>query len=143
MAYIRRRKFRFKASYIAQVKRKGFKTIVKSFDTKTQAQKWARGIERKLDTGDFSDYTEASKLTFGDLLLRYRVENKHKAKKDWKNEGYKIDIILKDTIADTNCLRLSTKHLTEFRERLLMSVSGSTFNKYLSFMSSFLSTPKF
>ena len=48
MAYIRRRKFRFKASYIAQVKRKGFKTIVKSFDTKTQAQKWARGIERKI-----------------------------------------------------------------------------------------------
>ena len=48
MAYIRRRKFRFKASYIAQIKRKGFKTIVKAFDTKTQAQKWARGIERKI-----------------------------------------------------------------------------------------------
>ena len=114
--------------------------MVRSFDTRTQAQKWARGIERKLDTGDFSDYTEASKLTFGDLLIRYRVENKHKAKKDWKNEGYKIDIILKDTISDTNCLRLSSKHITEFRERLLMSVSGSTFNKYLSFMSSVIQT---
>ena len=99
MAYIRRRKFRFKASYIAQVKRKGFKTIVKSFDTKTQAQKWARGIERKLDMGDFSDYSEASKLTLGDLLKRYRAENKHRLKKDWKNEEYKIGYILKDTIA--------------------------------------------
>ena len=57
---------------MAQVKRKGFKTMVKSFDTKSQAQKRARGIERKLDIGDFSDYTGASKLTLGNLLKRYR-----------------------------------------------------------------------
>ena len=84
----------------------------------------------------FSDYSEASKLTLGDLLKRYRAENKHKLKKDWKNEEYKIGYILKDTIADTNCLRLSTRHLSEFRERRLMSVTGSTFNKDLSFISS-------
>ena len=140
MAYIMKRKFPNKISFLAQVKRKGFKTITKSFGTKALAQKWARGIERKHDIGDYSDYSEASKLTFGDLLIRYRVENKHRAKKDWKNEGYKIDIILKDTIADTNCLRLSSKHLSEFRERLLMSVTGSTFNKYLSFMSTVIQT---
>ena len=136
MATIRRRKFKFKVSYTCQVRRKGFRTIIKSFDTRKQAQKWARGIERKLDMGDFSDYSEASKLTLGDLLKRYRAENKHRLKKDWKNEEYKIGYILKDTIADTNCLRLSTRHLSEFRERRLMSVTGSTFNKDLSFISS-------
>lgn len=81
MAYIMKRKFPNKISFLAQVKRKGFKTITKSFGTKTLAQKWARAIERKHDIGDYSDYTEASKLTFGDLLIRYRVENKHRAKK--------------------------------------------------------------
>ncbi len=136
MATIRRRKFKFKVSYTCQVRRKGFRTIIKSFDTRKQAQKWARGIERKLDMGDFSDYSEASKLTLGDLLKRYRAENKHRLKKDWQNEEYKIGYILKDTIADTNCLRLSTRHLSEFRERRLMSVTGSTFNKDLSFISS-------
>ena len=140
MAYIRRLKYKTRVSYQVQVRRKGFRTLIKSFDTRTQTQKWARAIERKHDIGDYSDYSEASKLTFGDLLIRYRVENKHRAKKDWKNEGYKIDIILKDTIADTNCLRLSSKHLSEFRERLLMSVTGSTFNKYLSFMSTVIQT---
>ena len=140
MAYIQRRKTGKGWLYTCFVRRAGHKALIKSFDTKLGAKKWARGIERKLDTGDFSDYTEASKLTFGDLLIRYRAENKHKAKKDWKNEGYKIDIILKDTIADTNCLRLSSKHLSEFRERLLMSVTGSTFNKYLSFMSTVIQT---
>ena len=102
MATIRRRKFKFKVSYTCQVRRKGFRTIIKSFDTRKQAQKWARGIERKLDMGDFSDYSEASKLTLGDLLKRYRAENKHRLKKDWKNEEYKIGYILKDTISDTN-----------------------------------------
>jgi len=140
MAYIRPRKHRFKKSYIAQVKRKGFKTMTKSLDTRTQAQKWARGIERKLDIGDFSDYSEASKLTLGDLLNRYKAENKHRRKKDWQNEEYKIKYILNDTISDTNLLKLSTKHLTEFRERRLMTVSGSTFNKDLSFISSVIQT---
>lgn len=136
MAYIRRRKFKKVVSFQVQIRRKGFRTIVKSFDTRTQAQKWARGIERKLDIGDFSDYSEASKLTLGDLLNRYKAENKHKRKKDWQNEEYKIKYILNDTISDTNCLKLSTKHLTEFRERRLMTVGGSTFNKDLSFISS-------
>jgi len=31
-----------------QVRRKGFRTIIKSFDTKKLAQKWARGIEMNL-----------------------------------------------------------------------------------------------
>ena len=126
--------------YTTFVRRAGHKVLIKSFDTKLGAKKWAQGIERKLDVGDFSDYTEASKLTLGDLLLRYRAENKHIAKKDWKNEEYKIGVILKDTIADTNCLRLSSKHLTDYRERLLLSVSGSTYNKYLSFMSTVIQT---
>ena len=140
MAYIQRRKTGKGWLYTTFVRRAGHKALIKSFDTKLGAKKWAQGIERKLDVGDFSDYTEASKLTLGDLLLRYRAENKHRAKKDWKNEEYKIGVILKDTIADTNCLRLSSKHLTEYRERLLLSVSGSTYNKYLSFMSTVIQT---
>jgi hypothetical protein len=52
MAYIMKRKFPNKISFLAQVKRKGFKTITKSFGTKALAQKWARGIERKHDIFD-------------------------------------------------------------------------------------------
>ena len=140
MAFIQRRKLKIGWRYTAQVKRKGFKTMVKTFATRTQAQKWSRGMERKLDIGDYSDYSEASRLTLGDLINRYKAENKHRRKKDWQNEEYKIKYILNDTISDTNCLRLSTKHLTEFRERRLMHVTGSTFNKDLSFISSVIQT---
>jgi len=45
MAHITRRKFKKGYSYLAQVKRVGFKTVSKSFDTKDQAKKWARSID--------------------------------------------------------------------------------------------------
>ncbi len=38
-------------------------------------------MEKKLDDGNYSDYSEASKLLLSDLLHRYIRENKHKRKK--------------------------------------------------------------
>ena len=63
MASIIKRKRNNRTTYLAFVRRKGVKAIVKSFYNKTDAKKWARAMERNLDTGDFSDYIEASKLT--------------------------------------------------------------------------------
>jgi integrase len=127
-------------TYLAQVKRVGFKTVSKSFDTKDQAKKWARSIDRKLDQGEVFDYSQASRLTLRDLLDRYFSENKHRAKKGWRMEEYRSGYIKEDTIADTNCLRLSHKHLVEFRDRRLQTVSNSTFNKDLSFLSQVIET---
>ena len=125
MAYIRKKKYKKKSSFQVQVRRQGFKTLVKSFETKTDAKKWARAMERKFDMGDYSNYSEASKLTVRDLLLRYLTENKHRKKKGWRMEEYRVGYINEDTIADTNCLRLSSKHLIEFRERRLKKVTTS------------------
>ena len=63
MASIIKRKRNNRTTYLAFVRRKGVKAIVKSFYNKTDAKKWARAMERKLDTGDRSGYSEASKLT--------------------------------------------------------------------------------
>ena len=109
MAYIRRQKYKSKVSFQVQVKRTGFKTLVRSFQTRTEAKKWARSMENKLDRGDYSDYSEASKVTLGDLFNRYVKENKHKSKKQWRNEEYRKDQLLNDTISDINLLRFSTR----------------------------------
>ena len=131
MASIMRRKWRKKLSYVAQVRRKGFKTLVKSFSTRTGAKKWARAMENKLDRGDYSDYSEASKVTLGDLFKRYISENKHRGKKQWRYEEYRKDQLLKDTISDINLLRFSTRHLAEFRDRRLQQVKSATSIKIL------------
>ena len=140
MAYIRRQKYKSKVSFQVQVKRTGFKTLVRSFQTRTEAKKWARSMENKLDRGDYSDYSEASKVTLGDLFNRYVKENKHKSKKQWRNEEYRKDQLLNDTISDINLLRFSTRHLAEFRDRRLQQVKPSTFNKDFNFISVVIST---
>ncbi len=49
MATISRRKWSKKISYVAQVRRKGFKTLVKSFRTRTEAKKWGRAEKSDMD----------------------------------------------------------------------------------------------
>jgi len=60
-----------------QVTRKGFKNAFKSFPTRTEVKKW----------GDYSNYSEATKLTLGDVMRRYISEGYHVNKKDKSIEG--------------------------------------------------------
>ena len=48
MASIFRRKFKTKHTYVVQVRRKGFKTLVKSFNTRTDAQNKIK-VQKVLD----------------------------------------------------------------------------------------------
>ena len=52
MAYILKRKWKNKTTFRVQVTRKGFKSAFKSFPTRTEAKKWGRTMENKLDRGD-------------------------------------------------------------------------------------------
>ena len=65
---------------------------------------------------------------------------KHKHKKGWRVEEYKVGTLLKDSITDTNLIRLSTKHIAEFRDRRVKEVSPTTYNKDLSFISVVIDT---
>jgi integrase len=131
---------KYKKKWQTIVRRKGHKTKIKSFVSKAEATKWGRSIERNLDTGSPVDYSEASKNTLGDLFKRYIRENKHKAKKQWRNEEYRVGQLLKDTISDINLLRFSTKHLAEFRDRRCDQVKSATYNKDFNFISVVIST---
>ena len=90
--------------------------------------------------GDFSDYSEASKITVEALFKRYIHEGKHLRKKDHANIVYRVKNFLNDTIADTNLLRLSTRHIAEFRDRKLKHWSPTTFNKHKSLLSIVIDT---
>ena len=54
-----------------------------------------------------------------DLLKRYLKEHKHKHKKGWRMEEYRVGYMLKDPIVDVNLLQLSSKDIAEFRDRRL------------------------
>lgn len=108
MASIFKRKWKNKTTYVVQVRRKGFKTLVKTFNTKPDAIKWGRSMENNLDKGLTTDFTEASRVMLKDLLKRYLKEHKHRHKKGWRMEEYRVGYILQDPLADVNLLASST-----------------------------------
>lgn len=60
--------------WFAQIRRKGHKSISKSFPTKGMAEAWTRKIEREMDTMDFKDGRTLSSITLSDLVDRYSKE---------------------------------------------------------------------
>ena len=70
MAYIQERG----SFWRAEVRRKGYKPVYRTFDTQKQAQQWARRVEAEMDAGSFVDRTEAEHTTLRQALERYRDE---------------------------------------------------------------------
>ena len=60
--------------WLAFIRRKGRKSISKSFPTKTKAQVWARQVESEMDTMQFKDARGLTGITVKQLIERYISE---------------------------------------------------------------------
>ena len=58
----------------AQVRKKGQPLQTKTFETRAQAEQWARAIEVEMDKGVFVSRAEAESTTLKELLERYLTE---------------------------------------------------------------------
>jgi hypothetical protein len=56
----------------AQVRRVGHDAQSKSFDTKAEAEAWARQVEAAIDAGGLFDSSQARTTTLREALERYR-----------------------------------------------------------------------
>lgn len=98
-----------------RIRRDGFPPVAKSFTTKEDAQKWARGIERQMDLGE---YSPVGLDTLGDLIDRYLKEvTPHK--KGAKQEGYRLNGIKADRIGKLAVKELTPLEVAAFRDRRL------------------------
>ncbi|MHB8253524.1 MAG: hypothetical protein ACYDEV_07455 [Acidiferrobacter sp.] len=59
----------------AIVKRKGYGVQTRTFDSKVDAEVWARRIEEEMDRGAFVFRVEAESTTLGEALDRYLSES--------------------------------------------------------------------
>ena len=57
-----------------RIRRRGYPDITKTFETKADAEKWARALESEIDKGQFFNVSEAQRTTLGDVIARYLVE---------------------------------------------------------------------
>ena len=68
MAYFRKRGDK---QWEARIRRKGYPNCAKTFDTKAEAEAWAREIESEMFRGVFVPRKDAERTTLNELLQRY------------------------------------------------------------------------
>lgn len=122
MATIRRLRGRWQA----QVRRKGLAPRAKSFDAKSDAEKWARNLESELDRcGNLPDTRLAERMTVRQLLARYLIEITP-TKRSASTETYRIKALMKRDIAHRTLAMLSSADVANYRDERLKVVSASS-----------------
>lgn len=105
-----------------RIRRKGFPDVTKSFLTKEDAQKWARGIERQMDLGE---YNPIGLDTVGDLIARY-VNEVTPTKKGAKAEKNRLNAIKADKLGAIAVKDVTPVVVAAYRDRRLKAVKPVT-----------------
>ncbi len=85
----------------ARVSRKEEQSLVKTFQSKEDAERWARSIEVEWDKGTYQNTHQAQKTTFGELIERYLGELTP-LMRGAKEDTIRLKAILKKPIAKVN-----------------------------------------
>ena len=112
---------------------KNYQRISKTFDNKGDASKWARQVEIKIEKEQFEDFRDSAHLTLAHLITRYRDEITP-TKKGARSEVYKLNFLIRQPIARSKVLRLSTRMIIEFKNELKRSRAPATVNKYIHYL---------
>ena len=138
MAYIRKRN----GKWIAEIRKKDFKKIQKTFLKKSNANNWVQEIEYQMDKKQYQDFSDSSKFTLGDLIIKYRDEVTIN-KKGAREETYKLNFLLRNKIAECRLLELETKQIYDFKKTIMQNRKASTVNKYLHYIYTIWETAKY
>lgn len=131
MATIRKLRGRWQA----QVRRRGMKPRCKSFDSKQEAEKWARDLEAQVDRfGAAPDTKILESTTLGQLLERYQREISP-TKRGSVQEIQRIDVLRRHDLSYRTLIGLSQQDIASFRDERLQSVAPSTTVRELAILS--------
>ncbi|WP_176059961.1 site-specific integrase [Paraburkholderia sp. BCC1876] len=103
------------AFWRAEVRRKGHKPVYRTFDTRQQAQQWARRIESEIDCGAYVDRTAAERTTLREALLRYQREIVP-TKRYQRQENHRISRWLHDDLAHRTLANLRGVDFARYRD---------------------------
>lgn len=121
----------------ARVSRKGEQSLVKTFQSKEDAERWARSIEVEWDKGTYQNTHQAQKTTFGELTERY-LREVTPLMRGAKEDTIRLKAILKKPIAKVNVLLLNSSRIAKYRDERLQEVSAGTVIRELAYFSSII-----
>ena len=127
MASIRKRD----GQYHAQVRRKGYTSVTKTFSTKSLATKWVKAVETDMERGEFKPRVD---MTVGELVTRFenQVVPTHKDKQSAVSRCKR----LRRELGHIPLSDLSPAHLASYRDERLKTIKPSTVKRELSILSS-------
>ena len=120
--------------YQAIVRRKGYKSQTKTFETRADAEKWARDVESKMDKGRFQDRREIESTTLSEALERYLI-SVTPTKKGHVAERNRIKQLQRHPIGLRSLDSLCSRDFAEYRDARLGEVSGNSVRLELALLS--------
>lgn len=126
MAYIRKRG----KGYYVEIRKLGVEKNA-TFDSKTEAAKWAADTEALIVAGKDTGIPD---ITFGQLLDRYAKEVSS-TKRGEKWEKTRIELVKRDELAKVKLVLLDERHVSEWRDRRLKQVSAASVRREWNILS--------
>ncbi|KAB8168479.1 tyrosine-type recombinase/integrase [Lysobacter maris] len=122
----------------ARVRVKGYPEQSRTFMYREDADRWARAVERELETSGFVDRREAEKTSLRAVLERYQREVTP-GKKSAEIEKVKIRVLLRDPVLpNLKMSAISSAAVAAWRDRRLAEVSAGTVIRELGILSAAL-----
>ena len=121
----------------ARVIRDGYLDQTKTFESKADAEKWARSVESEIDKGQFVSVNEAQRSTLGDVMARYLVEVTP-TMKGATEDTIRLKAIMRKPIARWSMANLSAARIAAYRDERLKEVGGGTVIRELAYISAII-----
>ncbi|NKA35757.1 site-specific integrase [Ralstonia solanacearum] len=120
--------------YQAQIRRKGYPTQTRTFESKSEAQDWAKEAEAEMTLGTFVDRSELERTTFLELLDRYAREETPK-KRGRETELVRIRALMKHPLAARRLSMLRGMDFAKYRDDRLKTCCAETVRRELVIIS--------
>jgi integrase len=116
------------------VRRKGHAPVFKTFNTRSDGDKWARHLEGEMDRGAFISRTTADSTTLGELIDRY-IDEVSPLKRSCKNDVQRLRY-LRNHFGKLSASAVRSSHIAQWRDkRLSEGKAGSTVVKEINSLS--------
>ncbi|MGD9758765.1 MAG: site-specific integrase [Comamonas sp.] len=120
--------------YQAIIRRRGYPSVTKTFESKRDAEDWTKVTEAEMVRGVFVSRTEAERTTLGELLERYLAEMTP-TKKGWREEKSRIQRFMKHPLALRMLAALRAVDFSKYRDERLKEVKPKTVQLELATLS--------
>jgi hypothetical protein len=114
----------------AQVRKKGQPLQSKTFETRAEAEQWARAIEVEMDKGVFVSRAEAESTRLKELFERYLAEITPR-KKGAASETNRLRALMRLLLARRYVAGIRSMDIARFRDERLQEVTPSTVKRDL------------